>query len=440
MSSPDPLIRAVHLAARKLAGTGTFDALIEDVLALCVEAVRAEGGSIYLYEPPTRSLVFRHVLPEHVANSLKGTRIPADHGIAGRVFQTRCAMVTASDSDHVAPLDLSKATGVPVRNMVTVPLSIGDSEPVGVVQVINKQGADFSENDLAVLDTVAAISTMAYENRLLMEQQSQASSLLGMGKVSHDIGNLASSLYANIAFSEMAMRGLRDELSESGADETLVLYVDSLDTMFQDLRQSIDRIVGYSRLISDLSAGRSLRPSMKLGSLARTIQTSAAYVEAEGRRSHVALVYEIQEDAPETMHDELFVFRIVQNLVGNAIKAVRETIPDEWLERVAEEEEGIFGEVAVRYRFAAGEHWVEVHDAGPGMTPETAQRILSGNARSQWDKGSGSGWGTKIVLELAATHGAKVSIDSQLGHGTTFRVAFPHRPSLGGTGNDCIME
>ena len=38
-------------------------------------------------------------------------------------------------------------------------------------------------------------------------------------------------------------------------------------------------------------------------------------------------------------------------------------------------------------------HAIEVHDTGPGMSPETARRILSGNARSMWDKASGSGWG-----------------------------------------------
>jgi signal transduction histidine kinase len=60
------------------------------------------------------------------------------------------------------------------------------------------------------------------------------------------------------------------------------------------------------------------------------------------------------------------------------------------------------------------------------MSREIAERILAGDARSQWDKSSGSGWGTKIVLELAATHNAKVSIDSEPGKGSTFRVAFPH--------------
>src|SRR5205085_4383111 len=115
----------------------------------------------------------------------------------------------------------------------------------------------------------------------------------------------------------------------------------------------------------------------------------------------------------------------VQNLVGNGIKAVRESIPDEWQAKLGESENAIFGVVTVRYRYEKPYHVVEVEDSGPGMTDEVRRQILSGKARSQWDKGSGSGWGTKIVLELAATHNAQVSIDSEPGKGSIFRVAFP---------------
>src|SRR5205814_949729 len=107
--------------------------------------------------------------------------------------------------------------------------------------------------------------------------------------------------------------------------------------------------------------------------------------------------------------DELYIFRIVQNLVGNAIKAVKETIPEDW-QVLGENDEGaaIYGEVVIRYSFEGDIHHIEVQDTGPGMTRETAERILSGNARSQWEKAGGSGWGTKIVLELALTHEANV--------------------------------
>ena len=200
----------------------------------------------------------------------------------------------------------------------------------------------------------------------------------------------------------------------------------SIEEMHQDLQRSVERIVGYSRLVSDLSAGRELRPSKVLAPLADTIKTSAEYLEPEGRKNHVALRYEIQTDAPPLYHDELYLFRIVQNLVGNAIKAVKETIPDEWAARYQPDDDAVMGEVTIRYHYTNGQHVIEVSDSGPGMSKETADRILAGNARSQWDKTTGSGWGTRIVLELASTHNALVSIDSEPGKGSTFRVAFPH--------------
>lgn len=432
MENQDRLLSAVQLAARRLASTAHIDAVLKDVLGICVEAVGASGGTIYLHDPRSRRLSFRHVLPEEVRDRLPFEDIPDDYGVAGKAFQTREAII----SDFPEPSEerrdtIASATGVQVRTMITAPLCMEAEDPIGVVQLINKKDGKFTESDVAVMDTVAAVSTMAYHNFRMSDEMARASTLLGMGKVSHDIGNLAASLYATISFSEMAMNGLKDHLEGAKADETALSYAENIDGMFGELKASVDRIVGYSRLVSDLSAGRELRPNMKLAPLAETIQTSAAYLETEGRKNSVALRYEICQDAPPLMHDDLYLFRIVQNLVGNAIKAVREVIPEDWREHVGGEDDAIFGEVIVRYLYRDGKHIVEVQDSGPGMPQAVADQILAGSARSQWDKGGGSGWGTKIVLELAATHQAKVEIDSAPGKGATFRVVFPEKVAEG---------
>lgn len=425
MDTNERLLRAVQLSARKLVSAGHFDQLLREVLILCIEAVGAFGGTVYLHDPVKRTLRFHHVLPESVASRLPFEEMPDDRGIAGQVFHSRQTVVSSFDGQHEeVRKDVEQATGVPVHTMITVPLMMEDEEPIGVVQLINKQGGNFTEADAAVLDTVAAVSTMASMNSRLMEETTRASSLLGMGKVSHDIGNLASSLKANITFTEMALEGMETEFE---ANESVQGYVDSLQTMIEEMTASVERIVSYSKLISDLSIGKKLTPNFHLAPLGSTIQISAAYLESEGRKHCVAIRYDIQDDAPATMHDEQYIFRIVQNLVGNAIKAVKETLPEDWQDQFGEEDEAVFGEVVVHYRFADDEHIVEVHDSGPGIPPLVAERILAGTARSQWDKASGSGWGTKIVLELAATHGGTVSIDSTPGHGATFRVKFPHR-------------
>src|ERR1700722_16797982 len=116
--------------------------------------------------------------------------------------------------------------------MIATPLMIEDEAPIGVVQLINKKEGEFSSSDKAVLDIVSSVSTMAYMNYRLTEESARASTLLGMGKVSHDIGNLAASLYATLNFSDLAMQGLQEELNLEEQNAAVQMYIDSLEPMF----------------------------------------------------------------------------------------------------------------------------------------------------------------------------------------------------------------
>lgn len=422
MPDKSPLLQAIHVSARKLASSDRFDAVLSDVLAICVDAVGASGGTIYLHDPASHRLIFRHVLPEDVAEKMPFPDIPDDFGIAGSAFQTRKAVLTQSEIQNPQST-IERATGVRVRTMITVPLMMEGETPIGVVQLINKKNGSFDKDDATVLDTVSAISTMAYLNSRLLDEATRSSQLLGMGKVAHDIKNLAFALEANVSFSDQTLEHLRKHAKET-KDPITQEFVETIEAMFDELNLSIDRVKRYSTLMSDLSAGKELQPTKKLAPLAGTVELSAAYLESEGRKSGIALHYDIQQNAPKLYHDEMYLFRIVQNLVSNAVKAAIEAVPDDWKNQ--DDEDAVYDQVTVRYFYRDGWHNLEVEDHGQGMNEETAERILTGNARSVWSKNTGSGWGTKIVLELAATHNAKVSIDSEIGRGSIFRVSFPH--------------
>jgi signal transduction histidine kinase len=407
MPTSDRLIKAVQTATRKLASSGNVDALLKDVLSICMRAVGANGGTVYLHDPDGHRLVFHHVLPESVQGKLPFKDISDDFGIAGQAFQARQTVrqefPNRNEEDRNA---FESATGVDIRDVIAAPLMIENEAPIGVVQLLNKKEGRFTDTDLAVLETVAAVSAMAILNARLSEETARASTLLGMGKVGHDIQNLAASLYAGLNYSDLVVAGLKTEHGQTKG-------VMDLQEMLLDLHSSVDRIVGYSRLLSDLSAGKALSPVRKPLSLAHTIRAAAEYFEADAEQKGIAISYNLAEKAPLFAQDELYMNRIIQNLVGNAIKAVQEGPPA--------------GERAVhiRYGIEPQGHVIEVKDTGPGMPAEVVQRILNGNAKSHWEKASGAGWGTKIVLELAATHGGIVEIDSKVGHGSTFRVVFP---------------
>lgn len=397
------LIEAVYRSTHQLAATTSVEETLHEVLHLCVEAVDAAGGTIYIHDPVSKRLRFRHVLPEEVAEKLPLRDIPDDFGIAGAVFQSRKAIIgpAAASEDRAA---IEQATGLVVEEALTAPLMVEGMEPLGVVQLLNRRDADFDESDLQVIETVSAVSALAYINSLLAEQASRMASLEAMGKVSHDIGNLAASLHSHVLL-------LAPAIEEVAATEDMAAYVKE---GFASLAESIDRIVGYSRLISDLSAGRPLRPALKPTRFSDTVREAVSYLEPEARRRGVALTVAADIEEPALL-DPLYVFRIAQNLVGNALKAVHEA-------------KGLGGHVHVRTFTRDSMHVLEVEDDGPGMPEEVRERIVRGMAVSGWRKSGGSGWGTKIVFELTSALGGHIEVDSEPGKGTTFRVVLPMVP------------
>src|SRR5438552_10713499 len=209
MSEREPrLSSAVHVATQKLSSATSVDDTLKEVLQLCVDAAGADGGTIYIHDPAARRLKFRHVLPESIREKLPFSDIADDFGIAGQVFGSCKASVTSQakapmrEGNGASRAEIEEATQVFIQNMLTAPLMVAGMEPIGVVQLINKRDVDFDQQDLEVIETVGAVSAMAYINSTLREQASRAASLMGMGKVSHDIGNLASALHSNLLFLE----------------------------------------------------------------------------------------------------------------------------------------------------------------------------------------------------------------------------------------------
>jgi len=84
--------------------------------------------------------------------------------------------------------------------------------------------------------------------------------------------------------------------------------------------------------------------------------------------------------------------------------------------------------VEVTLAEAAGEIVISVIDHGPGVPREHLPRLFErfyrvDKARSR-DLG-GTGLGLAIVKHIAQAHGGRVSVDSRVGEGSTFRIHLP---------------
>ena len=101
--------------------------------------------------------------------------------------------------------------------------------------------------------------------------------------------------------------------------------------------------------------------------------------------------------------------RALHNLLGNAMHHIGK--------------DGIF--ILRAQRCTEGVR-VEVEDHGPGISADDLPYIFDRYYRSRSDAGKqGTGLGLSMVREIAEFHGGSVSVESELGKGSTFTVNIP---------------
>jgi signal transduction histidine kinase len=421
-----PLLEAVHMAAQKLSEAGDVDAVLKEVLQICMDAVGASGGTVYLHDPSTHKLRSLHVLPEDVSNKLQRLDIPDNHGVAGRVFHGHEAIISRFPrGGNPESRQIRERSGVTVRTMITLALQIHGMEPLGVIQLINKQTGEFNETDKTVLDTVCDVCALAVNHARLMDRRAQVASLESMGRTAHDLANKAGVLTTFLPDFERNLEALRGVLKIQGVRGEACLHLDMLESTFRDVFAPYsDRVYRYARMINDLAAGKQLEPKIQAMTLAKAVEDAIGYMQPQSRRSQVSLEMDLDYQAEEVDVDDLFVIRIAENLVGNAIKAVVERADGE--ERfVHVDSDETLGRVIVRTYAEGKNHVLAVEDEGVGIPPRKVRQIMEGQAASEWHKSSGSGLGTKVILELTKALNAEIQIRSKLGEGTTFKVIFP---------------
>jgi signal transduction histidine kinase len=96
--------------------------------------------------------------------------------------------------------------------------------------------------------------------------------------------------------------------------------------------------------------------------------------------------------------------RALQNLLLNAIDAMPQG-----------------GTVTLRTRRENGTTQLEISDTGQGLTKEECSRLFTPYYTT---KQHGTGLGLAIVQSVISDHGAKISVESEPGQGTIFRIIF----------------
>jgi len=132
------------------------------------DVLDAQACSIALVDPQTGELVFEQA-DDPLADQVVGQRLQPGQGIAGQVAQAgRSALIHDARSDPRFYDGIDAVTGFSTREIICAPL-IAEGRTIGVIEVLNKRHGRFTEEDVRLLESVAAQTASAVENARLHE-------------------------------------------------------------------------------------------------------------------------------------------------------------------------------------------------------------------------------------------------------------------------------
>jgi len=188
---------------------------------------------------------------------------------------------------------------------------------------------------------------------------------------------------------------------------TAAEYIDALTTI-RSVSDNIDTLVkdllSLARLDSGILSSKGFVPV----SLNDCIQKTVTMVEPFLKQKSLELVTRLGDDI--TIAGNLdSLTEAVFNILENGVKYNRDN-----------------GVLEVTSTRSGGEALVSIRDTGFGIASRDAERIFDRFYRADAERNAeGSGLGLSIAKAIIEAHGGRISMESELGQGSTFKVVLP---------------
>jgi PAS domain S-box-containing protein len=329
-----------------------------------------------------------------------------------RALKTRHPIVLRQDLELIAATELALLDQLRARTLLLLPL-FAREQPVGLIKLIDDtEGHEYAASDIRLAYSLAAQAAIAIENARLYEDLNlHAQELSDALAKLRELDDLKSEFIQNVSHE------LRTPLSlVMGYAELLHQgELGALDAQQQDAIGIIARRTrGLSELVEDITLilEAEVKPPdpqpIALDELARAA-VEAFRVATDEAGLH--LQANIPDDLPPVQSTETHLSRVLDNLLGNAIKFTPRG-----------------GTITVHAQREGEGVSLEVQDTGIGISPEQQERIfqrfyqIDGSPQRRY---GGVGLGLALVKEIIEYYGGRVELQSEVGQGSTFSIWLP---------------
>lgn len=390
--------------SRVLTSTLELRPLLQAIVSVACELTGSEAASILLYDKKTDELRFE-AAPGRQHESLKDLSVPLNSSVAGWIYSNAMPLViqdAASDTRVYRKVD--QALDFRTRSILGVPLMFKE-QPIGVVEAVNKQeNQRFTEQDLEVLETLAAQAAIAIENARLLTELKRANAQLkkvdGMKSdfiaiASHELRTPLGLILGHATF-------MKDMIADEHADQMEVI---------------IRSAMRLKEIIEDMSA--IAHKEQGASKVRRNVFSMAQLVDEvtdRFRREAESKELDFSQDVPagEALNVEADRDKIdlaLSNLVRNAI---------------AFTDEG--GQVGIKAELSGGYVQVFVVDTGIGIPESEVNRVFDRFYQVESHltrKHGGMGLGLSIAKAMVEMHNGQIWCESKEGVGSLFCFMLP---------------
>ena len=153
--------------SQDLMGELQLDPLLERIMRASTDLLNAERSTLFIYDRKTKELWSRFA--EGLGR--KEIRFPCNQGIAGSVFTSgKAENIPDPYADSRFNQAVDRATGFRTRCILALPVLNKAGQPIGVVEVLNKRGGQFSHQDENRLRAFSAQAAICLENARLFDE------------------------------------------------------------------------------------------------------------------------------------------------------------------------------------------------------------------------------------------------------------------------------
>lgn len=394
-------LETVYEVAEAVNSTLELNEVLDRLVRRTTDALGVRACSIRLLDESGARLRVVAVYGLSDAYVQKGDLILEQNPLARAVIAGKTIIVNdvAMDTRLQYP---QQALAEGIYAMLSAPLR-GKQGPLGLIRAYSADVNHFTQDDAEFLDAIARQGSIAIENALAYEALGKLDQMKSrfVMTVTHELRSPVSVVRSLL---RTLLAGYVGEMSASQREmlERVQYRADFLQTLIDDL---LDLAAGKA----DVRAQAERVPVRLDEAVERVVER----FKIPAQEKAIALEWQCEcADGPiKIAATNEGVDRILNNLVSNAIKYTPNG-----------------GRVAVKLFARENRATLEIADSGIGIPADALPHLFeefyrAPNAKAQVKEGTGLG--LAITKDLIIRYGGHISVQSQVGQGTTFTITFP---------------